>query len=164
MEEEKKGSSPTDNVYEKSKQAAIPSSKNLKEAEKAKLNLKSGYRLGSPEHLKVKRVIEFEVEELGNTQIIEEAAKSLGCSKDLASVFKAIEERWGEDAEAVWLWNKKRDAEDSNGHPGQLEKSGKAKPDEVCLITLPDNAEVIIDLKGEGKLFVYNKEIKPHKF
>jgi len=152
------------NVNKESKQIVIPSFKNLKTTAKATPQLKSGYCMGSPEHLKVKKVLEFELKELGNIRIIEEAAKSLGCSKDLASVLKAIEKRWGQDAEAVWLCDNKKGGETSYGYSRQFEKTDKTKLDGTYLITLPENAEAIIDLKGEGKLYVYNKEIKYHKF
>ncbi len=98
----------------------------------------------------------FEVEELGNKHIFEEASKALQCDPTLEAVKKAITERWGANAKALWLCSNRADARE---HYGRDLETGK-RTGVISTVTLPLNAEVISDLGADGKLYVFGGEEK----
>ena len=140
----------------------VPSSNKLQVQPKKRR--KSGWRVGESEERRAESVIRFEVEELGNDHIIEEAAEKLDCKATLADVLDAVRKRWSSHAQAVWLCDKKSDAEAEYGYAGRLDEAGKSPPDKAFRVELPENAEVISDLGTDGKLYIYSEEIKPHRF
>ena len=117
--------------------------------------------MGEPQKTKAAGIIAFEVEELRNTHILDEAAKALGCENTLEVILEAIKTRWGDGAKAVWLCDKKRDAEKMYG--SDLETGKRFQ--EAEQVELPGNAEVISDLGSDGKLYVYSDQEKHfHRF
>ena len=48
-------------------------------------------------------VVPFEVEELGNTHILQEASKVLQWESNLEAVKKVITDKWDANAKALWL-------------------------------------------------------------
>ena len=140
----------------------VPSSNKL-QVQPKKLK-KGGYRVGESEERRAESVVRFEVEELGNNHIISEAAEKLGCKATLADVLDAVRKGWGSNAQAVWLCDRKSDAEAEYGYAGRLDEAGKSPPDRAFRVELPENAEVISDLGTDGKLYIYSEEIKPHRF
>ena len=115
----------------------------------------NGYRVGGefgtyPATL----VLPFEVEELGNTHILEEASKVLKCEPTLEAVKKAITDKWGENAKALWLCDNRADARE---HYGRDLETGK-RTGVISKVTLPVNAKVISNLGADGKLYVFNGE------
>jgi len=154
----------TETVGRKKPKTIVPTSGRLNVSPENKMKRKGGWRVGDSEVTKADRVITFEMEELGNEHVVEEASRKLGTKPFLKDVLEAIEKRWGANAQAVWLCDKKSDAEHNYGYAGRLDETGRTKPDSAFKVTLPSNAEVLCDLQDEGKLYVYQKEIKPHKF
>ena len=154
----------TENVGRNIAQSVISANGRLNVSPEKKKKEKGGWRVGDSQVTKADRVITFEAEELGNEHVVEEAARKLGTKPFLKEVLDAITKKWGANAEAVWLCDKKSDAEHNYGFSGRLDETGKTKPDSAFKVILPRNAEVLCDLEDEGKLYVYQKEIKPHKF
>jgi hypothetical protein len=99
-------------------------------------------------------VVPFEVEELGNTHILEEASKVLQCEPALEAVKKAITDKWGANAKALWLCDNRADAREHYGRDLETGKSTGV----ISKVTLPVNAEVISNLRSDGKLYVFNGE------
>ena len=99
-------------------------------------------------------VVPFEVEELGNGQILEEASKVLQCEPTLDAIKKAITDKWGPNAKALWLCDSRTDARE---HYGRDLKTGK-RTGAISTVTLPVNAEVLSDLGSDGKLYVFSGE------
>jgi hypothetical protein len=99
-------------------------------------------------------VVPFEVEELGNEHILEEASKVLKCEPTLDAIKKAIINKWGPNAKALWLCDSRTDARE---HYGRDLETGK-RTGAISTVTLPVNAEVISDLGSDGKLYVFSGE------
>jgi hypothetical protein len=118
---------------------------------------KIGFRVGG-EHgtYPAKLVIPFEVEELGNDHILEEASKVLHCKPNLDAIKKALTDKWGADAKALWLCDNKSDARE---HYGRDLETGK-RIGGMSKVILPVNAEVISNLGANGKLYVFYGEEK----
>ena len=113
-----------------------------------------GFRVGGQGTYPANLVVPFEVEELGNTHILEEARKALKCEATLEAVKKAITDKWGPQAKAIWLCESRTDARE---HYGRDLETGK-RTGAINTVTLPTNAEVISDLGTDGKLYVFNGE------
>src|SRR5208283_4111735 len=99
-------------------------------------------------------VVPFEVEELGNKHILEEASKVLQCESNLEAIKKAITDKWGANAKALWLCSNRADARE---HYGRDLETGK-RTGAISTVTLPINDEVISDLGSDGKLYVFSGE------
>lgn len=108
-----------------------------------------GYRVGTPEITKAADVIDFEVKQLGNTHIVEDAARALGTIPVVdateEAVIAEVEKRFGPDAVALWLV---RDPEYANERYG---------PGVVLKVTVPSDALVLSDLGEDGQLWVWPK-------
>ena len=113
-----------------------------------------GFRVGGQGTYPATLVVPFEVEELGNTHILEEASKVLKCGATLEAVKKAITDKWGSHAKAIWLCDSRTDARE---HYGRDLETGK-RTGAINTVTLPINAEVISDLGTDGKLYIFNGE------
>jgi hypothetical protein len=115
-----------------------------------KLNPK-GFRVGG-EHgtYPATLVVPFEVEELGNEHILEEASKVLQCEPTLEAIKKTITDKWGPNAKALWLCDNRTDARE---HYGRDLETGKHTG---AISTV--NAEVLSDLGPDGKLYVFSGE------
>lgn len=102
-----------------------------------------GYRVGEPEETNAKKVMEFEVLELGNEHVLVDVAEALNTDPTLLSVNKAIDERFGSDAEAIWLCDTPEEAVKRYG------------PGEAYEVRIPANAIVGSDLGPDGKLWIW---------
>jgi len=112
-----------------------------------------GYRVGTPQERKPENVLRFEVEESGNTPIVEYAAQALKCAVNLNAVVKAIEKRFGANAKVLWMCDTKKQALENYGSDFETgEVWGEAD-----LYEIPDNALILCDLQDEGKLYVYTE-------
>jgi hypothetical protein len=98
-------------------------------------------------------VVPFEVEELGNEHILEEASKVLQCEPTLEAITKAITDKWGANAKALWLCDNRIDARE---HYGRDLETGK-RTDAISTVTLPVNAEVISDLGSDGQTLRFQR-------
>lgn len=94
-------------------------------------------------------IIRYETKELGNEHIVKDVAKVLKVEPTLENVVKAIKEKFGENAEAVWLATKedvKFYEKDSEGNViGTANKQN-----------IPKNAVKVSDLGKDGSLFIYS--------
>jgi len=111
----------------------------------SKPKTKHGFRIGEVYETKATSVLSFEVNELGNTHLLEDAAAVLKCQPNLEDINREITKRWGANAKAVWLCDCKAWAEELYG-------SGEDKANKVLL---PQNAMVLSDIGADGKLYVY---------
>lgn len=110
-----------------------------------------GYRIGGEIGVQgAMKTITFEVEELGNTAMVDYIAKALDCAPLLKEVEYKIASLWGPKAKAVWLCKSKADCIRIYGE-GQSEE-------DVSTVTLPINAKVVCDLEDEGQLWIYSGE------
>ena len=112
-----------------------------------------GYRcesyMGSAER-RAAIIVRYEVEEMGNEHIIEDACKALGLDDcNLDNVLKAIEKEFGPDAMAIWLATKEYASKYYCG-PGERPTA----------ILIPKDAVIISDLKDEGALFAWKRTEK----
>lgn len=105
-----------------------------------------GYRVGEVAEANAINVLDFEIDELGNEHIITEAAKALHVEPTKEDVQQAIKERFGPDAQAIWLCSTRKRAEHMYG-PGVADK-----------IRIPRGAVVISDLGADGRLYVYRNQ------
>jgi len=108
-----------------------------------------GYRVGEPQETNAKKLIEFEVVELGNKHLLVDIGKALGAPPNLESVVKTIEDRFGKDAEAMWLCDTPEWAEKRYG------------PGEAYVTRIPEEAIVACDLGPDGKLWIWGKTANP---
>lgn len=102
-----------------------------------------GYRVGEPEETNAKKVIEFEVVELGNEHILVDVGKALNVTPTLPVIKGAIDERFGPGAEAIWLCDTLEHAVKRYG------------PGEAYSVEIPPDAFVISDLGPDGKLWIW---------
>lgn len=110
-----------------------------------------GYRcesyMGSAER-RAAIIVRYEVEEMGNEHIIEDACEALGLDDcNLDNILKAIEKEFGKDAMAIWLATKEYASKYYCG-PGERPTA----------ILIPENASIISDLKDEGALFIWKRQ------
>ena len=107
---------------------------------------KYGYRVGDIAEFDAKKVLKFEVEEMGNVPMLDYIGKTFNTKASLKSIYKAIDKCFGKDAQAVWLTRKKNQAEEYYG-PGEADK-----------IKIPKGASEVLDLGPDGQLFIYKKQ------
>jgi len=107
-----------------------------------------GYRVGEPQKTDAKKLIEFEVVELGNKHLLVDIGKALGVAPNLESIVKAINDRFGE-AEAMWLCDTPEWAEKRYG------------PGEAYVVQISEEAIIGSDLGPDGKLWIWRKTINP---
>lgn len=112
-----------------------------------------GYRcesyMGSAER-RAAVIVRYEVEEMGNEHVVDEACKALGLDDcNLDNVLKAIEKEFGPDAMAIWLATKEYASKYYCG-PGERPTA----------ILIPEDAVIISDLKDEGALFTWKRTEK----
>ena len=119
-----------------------------------------GFRVGEITESHAAAVMAFEVNDLGNTHIVEEAANALHTPPSLEAVIKEIIAQFGRNAKAVWLCPKRKDAEHYYGDQGEgVNYSRHDSGARASKILLPDNAKIISDLGAQGKLWVYSGEL-----
>jgi hypothetical protein len=128
----------------------------IEEREIAKLEeepRRVGYRVGEPQEIDAKKVIEFEVLELGNEHLLTDLAKALSTEPKLPSINRAIDEQFGVDAEAMWLCDT----------PAQAQR--RYGPGEAYEVEIPVDAIVGSDLGPDGKLWIWlsRKDLKQVK-
>ena len=104
-----------------------------------------GYRVGEPEKTNALKVLEFEVVEMGNAPLLEYVGKAFDVAPTLDSIGKAITERFGSDAVAIWLTDTKEQAEFHYG------------PGEAYKVIIPKEAIMGCDLGEDGKLWLWSK-------
>jgi len=75
-------------------------------------------------------------------------------SASLDAIKKAIINKWGPNAKALWLCDSRTDARE---HYGRDLETGK-RTGAISTVTLPLNAEVISDLGSDGKLYIFSGE------
>lgn len=109
---------------------------------------RSGFRVGEIGESNAERLIQFEVDELGNDHIIRDAANVLHTKATRRAVFSAIRGRFGKNAQAIWLCRDKSWCEQRYGYPGQ----------EADQIKIPKGAIVISDLGSDGQLWLMKKQ------
>jgi len=113
------------------------------------LDEKKGYRCesyGGSGEWKAKKVIIFEVEDLGNLGVLEESCEALNIKKKkctLDVLIETIEKQFGPDAGVIWLGTKEDVKErycEENEDPIEFD--------------IPEGAVVLSDLDEEGALFL----------
>lgn len=111
-----------------------------------------GYRIGEPEEKNARKLIEFEVEELGNEHLIQDLSNTLGTKATLQAVFNALHYRYGPDAVAMWLCASPEWAVKRYG------------PGEAYSVEVPSGAIVGSDLGPDGKLWIWRARSNPIRF
>jgi len=126
-----------------------------------------GYRIegySSSEVTDAKKVIEYEVKELGNIHVLIEALQAFGLEIPLESdedveaglniLFDAIDRKFGPDAQAIWLVDTAEGAKERYGFTADGETLGEPSEYDV-----PSDAVVISNLgPEEGKLYLMKSE------
>ncbi len=116
------------------------------------MSARIGYRVGDPEEKNAKKLIEFEVEELGNEHLIQDLSTVLGTKATLQAVFNALHYRYGLDAVAMWLCDSPEWAVKRYG------------PGEAYSVEIPVGAIVGSDLGPDGKLWIWRAISNPIRF
>jgi hypothetical protein len=113
------------------------------------LSTRIGYRVGEPGETNARKLIEFEVEELGNEHLIADLANVLGTKSTLQAVLSALHYRYGPGAVGMWLCDSPEWAEKRYG------------PGEAYRVKIPAGAIVGSDLGPDGKLWIWRAEASP---
>jgi hypothetical protein len=106
----------------------------------------TGYRVGEPQFTNASKVIEFEVEEMGNAHLLDDVGKALNVEPTLDAINLAIRQRFGSDAVAMWLTDEPEVAEKLYG------------PGEAYEVTVPGDAILGSDLGRDGKLWIWARK------
>jgi hypothetical protein len=109
-----------------------------------------GYRVGEIAQHSAFKVLQFEVYQNGNRHVLHDAARTLSCRCIWCDVLKTLFQRFGPQAKAVWLCQRRFVAKHRYGGPDS----------QVDKIRLPDNASLTCDLGQDGQLYVYSGELE----
>jgi hypothetical protein len=111
-----------------------------------------GYRVGEPLETNALKVLNFEIIEMGNTHLIADVAKALNVQPSWDAIRKALIDRFGEDAKAIWLVDTAEQAERRYGPQGAFPIEGEVYP-----VNIPSDAIIGSDLGEDGKLWIWSK-------